>query len=378
MDEKQKILWIDGLKFIACMGVFWSHFLKVYVLGSEVGITEINHIVRSFFNIINVLVNGNFWVCVFCILSGYLACQKSANTFKELMIDLFIRYLRFVVPFAVMAIVVWLISISIKFPTSLYSELLKNPSLLEHYTNKINVIDICKCIFLFNPVLNSTMWMIQPLFLTNCIIYIYNFAVRKINNHSTNMILIVLFIIFGLAGRIQNNCMYCACVLLGCFISDKLFCKMNEKVRIIIFITSIILLSGGHDAIISIISGYINMPSILYLGPYWNMIYAFGILGLIYHTESIQNILEIRLFHKLNGLSFPIYIFHWPLITSVSLWIYGGLYNSGLSYTSIFILNFVSINIIVLTFSIMYNRTLGIWSTRFISGVKSKLLIYGT
>lgn len=375
MKEKKKIIWMDSLKLLACIGVFWSHFVRVYILRSEVGLQEIGSGIMIFVKLASGFLNGNFWVCVFCIISGYLAYQKKIGSIKELFVSIGVRYLRFVFPFLAMALFIWGIFVFAGFPTAEYEEILKSAALADSYKTAVSMKEICQSIFLFSPVLNAPMWMMQPLFLGNCIIYLYNYLTRKTEERRKLLIAAVLFVLFALAGRWMHNLLYVACCLLGFFFAWKGGwngdASGNAKIGTAALLVLIVLLSGGQDFLLAIVSKVIPIPSILYMGPYWNMIYAFCILQLLSQVQTFRKGLEWSGFQKLNSLSFAIYLVHWPLICSFSLYMYGWLSHS-CSYTGTFLLNFISTNALVFVLAGIYVMTYERWSSNIIGRIKTK------
>ncbi|MCM1143589.1 MAG: acyltransferase family protein [Lachnoclostridium sp.] len=364
---------MDSLKLLACIGVFWSHFARVYILRSEVGALEINGGVTAFINLASAFLNGDFWVCVFCIVSGYLACRKKIENIKELLISLWIRYLRFVFPFVAMALFVCFLSVTAGFPTAEYEEILQCGALANSYKTAISVKTLLQSVFLFHSVLNAPMWMMQPLFLGNCFLYCYQYATRKTNKRLKMAAMAFVFLLCMVAGRKVRNLLYVACCFLGYFLGQKEYLGKNTKIKTVILLGLLVLLSGGQDGILKIAANVMPIPSILYLGTYWHILYAFCMLELVYQTQAFQKVLEWSGFRKLSNLSFAIYMIHWPLICSVSLLLYGWLCGI-FSYTVTFFFNFIITNALVFAIAKIYTMTWEKWSFHAIGKIRAKFL----
>lgn len=101
---KEREIWIDSLKGIACVCVLNGHFLGTYK--NEYG--EIS----SFFQFLvefplNPLFNGGLMVCIFAVLSGLLIA-KSRNQRFNLAKKLVRRYIQLDIPIIVTGAVVYI------------------------------------------------------------------------------------------------------------------------------------------------------------------------------------------------------------------------------------------------------------------------------
>ncbi|MBP3295331.1 MAG: acyltransferase family protein, partial [Lachnospiraceae bacterium] len=76
-----RLAWLDGLKGLACFGVFTHHFFLANFPSSYYG-AEMPSLLPGGVDTLfsykpyGVFLNGNFWVCLFLLISAYLpACQ---------------------------------------------------------------------------------------------------------------------------------------------------------------------------------------------------------------------------------------------------------------------------------------------------------------
>lgn len=113
MDKNHKY-WIDYLKFIACLCVFGGHFFEVFIYKNE-ALADYENIVRC---LMKSFLNGNFWVAVFCIISGYCIGTKRIMRFSELIKYYAKRYIRFVLPLMVALIFIVLLNKVISYRTA--------------------------------------------------------------------------------------------------------------------------------------------------------------------------------------------------------------------------------------------------------------------
>lgn len=76
-----RLAWLDGLKGLACFGVFTHHFFLAFFKASYFG-TEMPSLLPGGVDTLlsykpyGVFINGNFWVCLFLLIAAYLpACR---------------------------------------------------------------------------------------------------------------------------------------------------------------------------------------------------------------------------------------------------------------------------------------------------------------
>ncbi len=121
--KKERITFLDGLKGFACLGVFTHHFFLSFFPASYFG-TEAAVMTASGFDAAlsvepySFFVNGNFWVCLFLVVSAFLVSNKifqlrtsyeafqcgQMPIFDTLSTTLLKRYLRLMIPAALIGI----------------------------------------------------------------------------------------------------------------------------------------------------------------------------------------------------------------------------------------------------------------------------------
>lgn len=102
MSNIERIKWLDGLKGLFCIGIFYHHFLLRYVPESYYG-QSIGQCSKLCLYLsespLGVLINGNFYVFIFILISGYVVCRRTINV-KPDEIGVFVvkRYLKLAIP----------------------------------------------------------------------------------------------------------------------------------------------------------------------------------------------------------------------------------------------------------------------------------------
>lgn len=90
------------------------------------------------------IINGEFWVCVFAILSGYLLNKKDIRNGADLIKICINRYFRFVIPFFFANFFVYLLYNFVGFSAQKCGMIVNNQWLLNQYTNAIDFISVVK------------------------------------------------------------------------------------------------------------------------------------------------------------------------------------------------------------------------------------------
>lgn len=112
-----RIAWIDGLKGISCLLIFTHHFTLEYFSACYYGADHASRLpfeidTRFSYEPYGVLLNGNFWMCVFLTLSAFLAASNvlrhcGGDWQEKIAGSIIKRYIRLLVPCASGGILYW-------------------------------------------------------------------------------------------------------------------------------------------------------------------------------------------------------------------------------------------------------------------------------
>ena len=119
----RRITWIDGLKGIACLLIFTHHFALEYFNGSYFGPAMESRLpfgidIRLAYEPYGVLINGNFWVCVFVTLAAFLTAfsvlrcctEPQRGNWQEKISGIIVkRYVRLVIPCGTAGVLYWVL-----------------------------------------------------------------------------------------------------------------------------------------------------------------------------------------------------------------------------------------------------------------------------
>ena len=123
-----------------CRGVFLGHFVKAFGEGNRI-------IIPQFFLWIerypfSGILNGEFWVIVFCLLSGWLISRKKPRSLKSLFKTIINRYLRFAVPLLFVNSLIYCVGKTIGFSATECGSLMGNNWFASQYLLDLHFRDV--------------------------------------------------------------------------------------------------------------------------------------------------------------------------------------------------------------------------------------------
>ncbi|SDA79196.1 Acyltransferase family protein [Butyrivibrio sp. INlla18] len=175
--KKARKKWIDYLKTAAAYGVMLGHCYSLFIGQNPYGQAIITKTLDLFFKSTFFIYNGDMWVIVFCILTGYFASSKKAMNLREMVTDVVKRYLRFALPLSLVAL--FILAMGGLFGFEERSDLVANAWLGIPMT--YGITDLLKMIFTFNNSVDGPLWTLRVMFISGIVMYIMNYLVNKIN-----------------------------------------------------------------------------------------------------------------------------------------------------------------------------------------------------
>ena len=164
VTNNKRINWLDGIKGISCLFIFFHHFCLNYFPATYSGSASPSH--ANGFDIMlasspfGFIVNGNFFVHLFIFISGYVITATIISYKPEKVgIFLFKRYLKLLFPLAVYTFVMFLIKVYAKLgETNFVIEIIK-----ELYRS-IKAL-LFGVLFTGDTYLGTHLWMLNIIFL---------------------------------------------------------------------------------------------------------------------------------------------------------------------------------------------------------------------
>lgn len=301
--------WIDNIKFIAAVGVFLCHYTESFAVPGA-GIPRWLQCANEF--PLGMVINGEFWVCVFAILSGYLINKKNIKNATDLIKICINRYFRFVIPFFFANFFVYLLYSFAGFSAQKCGMIINNEWLLNQYTNPIGFISVVKNSFMLGSELNNNFWIIKHMLFGSLLIYISNYICYKFHNQKIKIIVAIGLLLFPCTFFIGAT--YTGSLLAE--ISKKLkFVQQKGKITITFFVVMLGLMSGIQNVIAELLK-----IRWLHINQYWEIFYAMGMLVCISLENQLLKKIENWHIDKFSNQSMTIYLLHWPIICSFSTW----------------------------------------------------------
>lgn len=180
----KRLYYLDSLKFIFCLMIFWAHFAGVFWTLCDPR-PELHPLLQRLFTYpLSVLVDSSLALYGFCILSGYLAAFKRVEL-RTLLPQLLARYLRFVVPFFFINLAAFILYYTAGYPTGEASALLHNAWLATYYTHAPTLGELIRATLTLDGDLNGPLWMMKYILLGTCLIYIYRAIERMLETYAS-------------------------------------------------------------------------------------------------------------------------------------------------------------------------------------------------
>lgn len=362
MNLLKKLLYLEGVRGLAALVVVLSHFIQIFYPalfstdvnlmhhGLEEGISQTP---------LNVLYNGNFAVCIFFVLSGFVLSYKFfVKKDKKIIVESAVkRYFRLAIPALTSLIFAYIL---LKLNWYYYANITfeTRSTMTDFYSENVTLTQILKeglySIFFENKIsLNPVLWTMYYELLGSFVVFSFLALFGNLKNRY--IFYIVLLICFWNTYFIA---FYLGMLLCDVVVNTKILDLFSKK---IIFIPSIIigLFLGSYPYVYPIGTVYeflIIEPSstfnyFIFYHILGSTILLIGILG----SKSFQKTLSIRPFVFLGKISFSLYLVHFIILCSFSSYLFMRLLDSGISYNfSFLIMFFLSIILMFVLSYIMY------------------------
>lgn len=302
--------YVSGLKGLGALIVLIHHFFYCfYPLFIPEGMQSapIEHVPGA-----NLLVNGNFAVCLFLMLSGFLMARNAdrfegADAYGDAVVR---RYLRLMIPLAVAATLSYLLYAVGAYRIHAVSDVLGN-ELTANYFSEIHFYHLFVS-YVWAPfgyhVLVGPFWMMEYIFLGGLLVMAVTLTIRR--QRPLFQWLTILFVIV-VALYLEA---YYACVLAG-----MLFFKLGKQplsLPLAVRIPMVLILMAAACWLAA------DQEDVMNYDKYKNVAAAFLFVFAVSMSRFLTGLLGSRPMDALGKLSLGVFIFHWPVICSLSCWLY--------------------------------------------------------
>ena len=367
-NKTNRIEWIDGLKGIACLGVFLSHaiclFYPSYYFGKDCP-SHLNGIEISAYNsVFRFVLEVRECVALFCLLSGLVIANKMLNMseVKDKLAGLFVkRYLRLMLPVFPMGLIVWLMLKIGAFSNVVASEFTGSIWAGEYYARPMGLLQmlstvVVKMWFYGDDTISTALWVMAQIFIGSIIAMILSMIYWKCGRKS---LAVYLFVFLCLIPRHDYIVAFVLGVILATIVKEWSTQKGNTIIGIL-FIASGLFLGAYPDYTEPIgIYRYLNVGNselIFSMG-------AFLIVYGIYYFVPIQTILSKKLFTYLGSICYEILIIHIPVLFSAGAGIFMVLIRNNMNYNVASVIGILASIVITLVLSHPYHVVWGKYTT---------------
>lgn len=326
--ELTHFFYVDGFKGFDCLMIMICHYFGMIKYSSN--ITCFNFITKLNESRFSTIIDEDFWLQLFFVVSGFLLSFAVVNNIKDFIRKVVKRFLRFYLPISAACLIIYLLATTIGFHNSETANIFISNLFQGCYSYNISfldfLIDPIKTIFLGGSKFNHPYWVIRDMFYSSIIIYFINYLTKRLNINAT--INITIYIILMLFTGICFQVVYPGCLmgaLCGTIYRDfkNIINRIPQAINNLVCALCFIMPFGLHNLIYNAIIKLLNYHTITVINYFrfisylWGVIYFAIFIIMATNNRYIQKIFSSKLFCRLNDISFGVYSFHMPLLCSI-------------------------------------------------------------
>jgi Predicted acyltransferases len=364
MDKNVKIEYFIGLKGMCAFIVVFHHFVFGFYPALYTGDINQTH-TSKFLEIyisnspLNIFYAGNFVVCIFFILSGFLVTYKffKYKDSKCIYSGAIKRYFRLVIPSVFSIVIVYIMMRLSLFYNQEVSQISKSEWWLgSFWTFQTNFLSMLRegliGIFIGEQCnYNPPLWtMTYELYGTMLVLGLIALIGKNKNR----------YIFYAIACFLFRNSYYLAFIL-GVYMCDlftndsiKNILKTDKRIIIAIYFFSGIYFgaypSTGH--LEGTIYNNLYLPTISNVWMFSHILGAFLVILSILNSKILKKVFSYKYIKKIGEQSFSIYIIHFCIMGSFSSYLFAKL-SKYLNYSGTFIITFILSFVLIYSISIL-------------------------
>ncbi len=358
----RKIRYLDGLRGLAAFEVVFHHFILAFYPALFSGPDILVHLrpgeeVFLSGSPLNLLYNGNFAVCIFFVLSGYVLSHKFflQKDHEIITASAIKRYVRLVIPVAVSIFCVFVLMKLSLFYNQQAADISGSGWLGGFWTFKPDLIDALNQMFIgtfFSNIFqyNATLWTIAFEFMGSFLVFGFMAIFGKMKNR---------YLAYFFFSIIFFQTYYLAFIL-GMLLSDLMAHRSmiirefdrSKFLRAGLFILGLFLGSypSGRD-IAGTMYAFMYNPLLSEPEIVYHVLGAACIILVLLDSKKLQNFFSYKYFLFLGKISFAMYLLHFIILGSFSSFVFLKL-EPIMPYAEAFAISFISS--VALTFSLSY------------------------
>jgi len=330
-----KISYLDGIRGVAAFSVVIHHFLLAFYSACYNFDEHATHLhnwdVKFGRSLYNVFANGNYCVCIFFVLSGFVLSRKyfKNNTLEFLISGAQRRFVRLYIPVAAALIIAFIMMEAHAFFNHQVAPITHSDWWLGVQFGFTDIwTQFYKCLlyrtmFFVDGTFITSTWTIAIEFYYSMIVFAFLALTHGTRNRTTSLIIMLLFCC------LTDNAFLTA-FMLGISLNYTEARKNHLSRKTLLFASAALLLVGlvlgsypTNNQILHTFYG--RTPEFIVLTINSNWFHTVGayllVLAFVLSTR-LQHFLSLRLFRFLGYISFAIYLLHPLVIGSITSYIF--------------------------------------------------------
>ena len=316
-NTTKRIDWIDGIKGISCLFIFFHHFCIQYFPSTYFGNEKPSmfHGIDTFLSTspLGFFINGNFFVHLFIFISGYVITYQIISM-KHEKIGLFMlkRYLKLLFPIAVFGLIM-LFSRS-------FHILKQDPSikLILKEIYKIVYSVFIGILFKGDNYLGGHFWMMNCIFLGGLLVGLITTLLWYYDDKRIILIPVLLgclLFVFPLKETSHFPPVFFGCAL--CMINKYYSITIKRQYTIILLIISIILGAFPSSIVATNFYKYLLLPldkANSFSKLYWHNLATILFIIAIANNDLLKSVFSTKICLLFSKISFWVYLIHVEII----------------------------------------------------------------
>lgn len=327
---KEKVSYLDGLRGLAAFIVVMSHFFQIFAPSVIEGRPEIRHFAfedAAASTPINLVFNGNFSVCLFFVLSGYVLSYKYFRIKDRFIIysSAIRRYFRLAIPVLFSVLLAYLMVV---FDLGAYDEIRKitGSSMPDPFIADTSFLSMLTQVFFqtffaYGSQYNPVLWTMTYELFGSFLIFAFLLLLGRRNLRYAAYALLIIILIDS----------YYLGFLLGMLLSDLK--NSHDKDRLVYiskpWVNFLLLTAGLYFGSYP----YINPAGTVYSVLVWpsstfsffifyHVIGSFLIITALLNSKRMKKLFNLNLFTYLGKISFSLYLVHFTIICSFGCFLF--------------------------------------------------------
>lgn len=330
-----RLQYIDGLKGMGALMVFLTHYRMMGLFYPSQAVWD-----NPF---LTFMMSGNIAVELFIMVSGFsisLSVERridSMSPITGLGNIIFKRYFRLALPVAFILIALGaLYPLGVLNPHDVAIKLGGHPSAIKAYS-ELSYVRLIMGLFL-SPIGNTygwlmPLWMMRYIFCGTFVVIILKIGMRNLSLCGKVTLLLIFSLLFATIS------FHYVAIVIGCALSE-----IHSQERVLHKLKGVI---GAVTSLCVALAIHVFFQTEVSS----TIIALFILLGILF-TDTLQYVFSKAFFKWVGKVSFAIYLLHWPLVCSFSVWEYNVLD----TYPYAFVFCFLSTIVLLLFMSSVYQR----------------------